>query len=111
MPDLDPELVPKRGGPTRMTDSERLAHLGTIAMLALREISEADYDHEEHERPWHPAPLGAACRLLGDWLVDTGQHDVAALLGRTEVVSPHTGADMTTLGELAQAELRAARSA
>ncbi len=56
---------------------------------------------------WHPALVGAAVRLLMDWLTDTGQIDARDELHGIEAVNPHTGADTVRLGDLGEGDRRA----
>lgn len=94
------------------TTSERMADAAQTALAGLRALATAadtgPLSGIDTGPCWHPAPIGAAVRLLNDWLRDTGQDDTADTLNALGVNSPNS-ADATTLGRLAAAERSAAR--
>lgn len=85
-----------------MSNMADVEHDALEALQRLRAVGAAS------PNMWHPALVGAATRLLMDWLTDTAQIDARDELHGIDVVSPMTGADMVRLGDIGEAERRAA---
>ncbi len=82
--------------------------LSALDILEAQRRFAADADNRGHST-WHPALVGAAARLLDDWLADTGQQDAAAQFASLQVTSPHgSDGDVETLGEIVSVERRIA---
>ena len=84
-----------------MTDTGRVQDDAVEAQLAMRRVGAAA------PHMWHPALVGAAVRLLMDWMTNTGQIDARDALHGIEVTAP-TSADLVRLGDIGEAERRAA---